>query len=316
MLASSTIGTQVTLTCAAIAAPTDIDFRDIKLAGAFGAPLTGTRLGNCRGNDETTITFVAGVAKYWNLAAGGNWNAAAWALSSGGAVATTNFPLAQDSIVIEDTGLTAGNTITLNANYNIPTLGFSTRTLAMTFATGTTTPTLYGNLTLDANVTYTGTGVLTFAGRITQNLTSAGKTLTQPININSPSGIIELVDNLTLGATLTTTLTAGTLPAAAGGTGLTTPGTAGNVLTSTGSAWVSSTPAPGAQYFGTAAVKAIAYNASNIDENSILFDALSSIMDFEQKYLNKYSNEGNSLLDQSIFDEYKKYLKNKFGISF
>ena len=210
MLASDIIGTQRTLTCAAIAASvTDIDFRDIKLAGAFGAPLTGTRLGNCGGNDAATITFTAGAPKYWNLAAGGNWNAAAWALSSGGGVATTNFPLAQDSIVIENTGLTAGNTITLNANYNIPTLGFSTRTLAMTFATGTTTPTLYGNLTLDADVTYTGTGALTFAGRITQNLTSAGKTLTQPITVNSPSGIVELVDNLTLGATLTTTLTAG-----------------------------------------------------------------------------------------------------------
>jgi hypothetical protein len=35
-------------------------------------------------------------------------------------------------------------------------------------------------------------------------------------------------------------LTAGTLPAAAGGTGLTSPGSAGNILTSTGSAWTSS----------------------------------------------------------------------------
>jgi hypothetical protein len=35
----------------------------------------------------------------------------------------------------------------------------------------------------------------------------------------------------------------GTLPAANGGTGLTAPGTAGNVLTSNGTAWTSSTPA-------------------------------------------------------------------------
>ena len=34
-----------------------------------------------------------------------------------------------------------------------------------------------------------------------------------------------------------------TLAAGSGGTGLTSPGTAGNVLTSNGSAWVSSTPA-------------------------------------------------------------------------
>jgi hypothetical protein len=217
MLASNTIGTQRTLICAAIAASvTDIDFRDINLAGAVSLPLTGTRLGNCGGNDATTITFVAGVAKYWNLAAGGNWSAAAWALTSGGAVATTNFPLAQDNIIIQNTGLTAGNTITLNASYNIPTLDFSTRTLAMTFATGTTTPALYGNLTLDSDVTYTGTGVLTFAGRTTQNLTTANKTLTQPITVNSPSGIVELVDSLTLSSTLT--IINGTIKLKAGAT--------------------------------------------------------------------------------------------------
>lgn len=36
----------------------------------------------------------------------------------------------------------------------------------------------------------------------------------------------------------------GTLPATNGGTGLTSPGTSGNILTSNGSAWVSSEPAP------------------------------------------------------------------------
>lgn len=35
----------------------------------------------------------------------------------------------------------------------------------------------------------------------------------------------------------------GTLPAGSGGTGLTSPGTSGNVLTSNGSAWTSSAPA-------------------------------------------------------------------------
>ena len=36
----------------------------------------------------------------------------------------------------------------------------------------------------------------------------------------------------------------GTLPAANGGTGLTSPGANGNLLTSNGTAWVSSAPAP------------------------------------------------------------------------
>jgi hypothetical protein len=52
-----------------------------------------------------------------------------------------------------------------------------------------------------------------------------------------------------------------------GGTGLATPGTSGNVLTSTGTAWVSSPASGGGQFFGTAAVKAIAYNSQTIAEN-------------------------------------------------
>jgi hypothetical protein len=51
--------------------------------------------------------------------------------------------------------------------------------------------------------------------------------------------------NYALYSTSSSVLTAGTLPAAAGGTGLTSPGTTGNVLTSNGTAWVSSAPAGG-----------------------------------------------------------------------
>ena len=52
-----------------------------------------------------------------------------------------------------------------------------------------------------------------------------------------------------------------------GGTGLAAPGANGNVLTSNGTAWVSSTPSGGGQFFGNAAVKAIAYNSQTISEN-------------------------------------------------
>lgn len=45
------------------------------------------------------------------------------------------------------------------------------------------------------------------------------------------------------------------------------PSTAGNVLTSNGSSWVSSPAASGGQFFGSAVVKAIAYNANSISEN-------------------------------------------------
>jgi len=130
---SDTTGTSRTLTCAAIAAMTDVDFRDITIAGAHGT-LSGTRLGDCNGNSN--ITFVAGANKYWNLAAGGNWSDTAWALSSGGSVAAANFPLAQDTVIIENTGLNTSATVTIDAGYNIGTLDTSTRTNAMTLASG------------------------------------------------------------------------------------------------------------------------------------------------------------------------------------
>jgi hypothetical protein len=62
-------------------------------------------------------------------------------------------------------------------------------------------------------------------------------------------------------------VSSGTLLASFGGTGIASPGTANNVLTSNGSGWISAAPASGGQYFGNAAVKAIAYNASSINEN-------------------------------------------------
>jgi hypothetical protein len=206
---SSVVGTSRTLTCAAIAAMTDVDFRDITIAGAHGT-LSGTRLGDCGGNSN--ITFVAGTNKYWNLAAGGNWSATAWATSSGGTPADTNFPLPQDTVNIENTGLNTSATITINVAYNIGTLDTSTRTNAMTLASGLIFPTFYGNFTYGSGVTPTGTGTYTFSNRSTKTLNSGGKTFTQTVTINAPGGGIQLLtNNLTLGSTLTTTLTSGTL---------------------------------------------------------------------------------------------------------
>lgn len=59
----------------------------------------------------------------------------------------------------------------------------------------------------------------------------------------------------------------GTLLAGGGGTGITSVGASGNVLTSNGTAWTSAAPPSGGQYYGTATTKAIAYNANSISEN-------------------------------------------------
>jgi len=203
-------GTPVTLTCAAIAAMSDVDFSDITIAGAAGT-LSGTRLGDCGGNSN--ITFGAGKTVYWNLAAGGNWNANGWATSSGGGVATTNYPLPQDTAIIENTGLNTSATITIPNYINISGVDMSTRTNAMTFAIGLTIPYFYGNFSFGSGVTTTGTGELVFSNRSTKTLNSAGISFTQSITIDAPSGGIQLVTNNMTLSTVTEifTLNQGTL---------------------------------------------------------------------------------------------------------
>ena len=212
---SDTIGTTRTLTCAAVASLTDIDFRDITIAGV-AAPVSGTRLGDCKGNSG--ITFPAAKTVYWaTVNATANWGDSAtarWSDTSGGTANQIYFPLAQDTAIFPSTLPTNGATITVNAGYNIGTIDMSARTSnTMTLATGTTTPQIYGNWINGTGTTLTGTGTLTFAGRGSQTITSAGKTFTQGFTINTPGGSVTLQDAFTVNVTSTFTLTAGTLDA-------------------------------------------------------------------------------------------------------
>jgi hypothetical protein len=186
---SDTIGTPRTLTVGTVAALTDVDFRDITVAGA-SSPWSGTQLGNCGGN--TNITFPSPKTVYWNQVGGGLWQDTAWATSSGGAVNVANFPLAQDTAIIDDTGLNTGTTILTSISYNINTIT-STKTNAYELRA---VPIIYGDVTLTASMT-TSSFSPTFAGRVTQNLTSAGNT----INNFFCSGFgasVRLVDNTTV----------------------------------------------------------------------------------------------------------------------
>jgi len=204
---SDVLGTTRTLTCAAVSL-TDVDFQDITIAGA-AAPASGTRLGDCQGNSG--ITFPAAKTVYWNLSGAQNWSATGWATSSGGSPSVNNFPLAQDTAVFDNTGSVTG-TITINAAWNIGTLDMSARTSAMTLSSSGSA-TIYGNWTNGSGTTISGTSQTTFAGRGAQSITSAAKTFTQGITIDSPSGTVTLQDALTTSraAAGAVTLTNGTL---------------------------------------------------------------------------------------------------------
>lgn len=210
---SNTIGTTRTLTVNSFAAGSaDIDFRDITVAGA-AAPISGTRFGDCKGNSG--ITFDAPKTVYWNLANGGSgWADIGWATTGGGTPAVNNFPLAQDISIFQSTGLNSAATISIKASYNIGTIDMSARTTnTMTLATGTTTPAIYSNWINGTGTTLSGTGALTFAGRSSQTITSAGKTFTQLLTFNSPGGSVTLQDALTTSSSSGVTHSAGELNA-------------------------------------------------------------------------------------------------------
>lgn len=192
MLASDTVGTARTFTVGTVATLTDVDFRDITVAGA-SSPWSGTRLGDCGGN--TNITFGAGVNKYWNLPAGGAWTAAAWATSSGGTADVLNFPLAQDTVIIENTGLNTSASITGFSGFNLKTLDCSTRSNAATLSGNNCR--IYDDVTLSTAMTVNGLSVR-FEGRTTQTITSAGKTLSN-ILVNNSGSTVTLADALSCG---------------------------------------------------------------------------------------------------------------------
>ena len=182
----------------------DCDFRDITIAGT-AAGASPTRAGDCGGNSG--VTFPAAKTVYWNLAGSQNWSATGWAPSSGGAPAINEFPLAQDTAVFDEAG--SAGTVTLQA-FNIATLDASARTSAMTLAHGAAA-TFYGNYILGSGVTISGTSTQAFSGRGTQTFTSAGKTITFPITVDSFSGTFQFGDAFSSSNSLA--LTSGTFDA-------------------------------------------------------------------------------------------------------
>lgn len=216
-LRSDIFGVQRTITLnGTLAAANDVDFRDIKVLGTFGT-WPGTRLGNCGGNSG--ITFSTPKTVYFVGTTNANWSATTWALGSGGATSVNNFPLAQDTAVIDNSSLNTGATLTMDSNYNMSGVNFSTRSNAITFAFGTNAPFMYGDFILSASVTLTGTATMTLCKRSgTQTFTSAGQTFNRPLTIDNSGGIVAFSDAFTHAATRTFTFTNGTVQFAAGAT--------------------------------------------------------------------------------------------------
>ena len=193
LLLGTTYGTPVTLTAAAVSF-TDTDFRDI--VGDGTATWSGTRLGDVGGN--TGITFPASKTVYWNLAGTQNISANGWATTQTGTPATTNFPLAQDTLIFTDTNPASGAQIIVNSSFPFGTIDFSARTLPLTLS-GVASIVFTKDVILSSAITNINVGSFYSFGRnITQNFTSAGVVLSQAINQNTIGGTLQLNDAVTM----------------------------------------------------------------------------------------------------------------------
>lgn len=196
---SFTFGTAQTITCAAVSA-NDCDFRDITIAGA-AAPISPTRGGDCGGNSG--ITFPAAKNSY-RVGTNTTWaGSSSWALTSGGTGDNNNFPLAQDTAIV-DNSTTLTGTLSLAVSYNIGSFDSSTRTTGILYNFNVTAS-VYGSYTFGSGVSIAGTSGQTFAGRGTQTFTSAGKTITFAITVDKPAGAFELGDAYNSSNTITHT---------------------------------------------------------------------------------------------------------------
>ena len=203
---SNVLGTARTLTLANPATISNADFQDITAAtNAINATTGG---GDCGGN--TNITFPAAKTVYWNLTGSQQWYSVAWAATSGGSPALSNFPLAQDTAVFDNAG--AATTVSFLNNWNIGTLNMSARTSAVTITTTSAVPIVYGSWLNGTGTTLSGTGSLPFSGRgNTQLISGNGRTFTQAITVQNIGGTVQLTSAFTTSSTQTFTLTNGTL---------------------------------------------------------------------------------------------------------
>lgn len=209
-LVSDTIGTARTITAAAVVV-TDVDFQDITGAGA-ASPFTGTRLGDCKGNSGITFTGAANKFYVGNTA---NWNAVVWATVTGGAAAANNYPLPQDTCVLDANSFNAnGQSVTINSSFRIGTITCSGTDQTYSIVTSAAW-TLFGDLTLDANITSLSAAgdTMTCSGRTTQTLTRAGGNIGNGpvITVDSLGGTVKFADSWTIAASRGITLTRGTL---------------------------------------------------------------------------------------------------------
>lgn len=183
---SGALGAQRTfaMTGGAVVINGDVDFQDITITGTpswtnTGSAFIGDGLGNgslITTNKTTPTTQTAtGTTSF-------TWSTHGW---------TSRVPLPQDTVSIPN-AFSGGQTITADMprwGADVSFVGSSGSPVLSTIASS-----IYGSLTLVSGVTQSGTANLTFAGRGSHTITSAGMTFTSVMTVDAVSGTYTLSD--------------------------------------------------------------------------------------------------------------------------
>lgn len=194
---SNVFQTARTITLTSFGTSVDCDFSDIVITGpAAGTSIT--RAGNLGGNSG--IGFPAAKTVYWNLAGTNGFAANGWATSSGGTPAVNNFPLAQDTAVVDNSSAGTGWT-SYAATFTIGTLDMSARTSAfnINFAAGNVQ--FAGSFLCGSGNTFTtnSSDAIVFVGSGSATLQSSGKSINHDLVIGCRTGgSVTLSDALSL----------------------------------------------------------------------------------------------------------------------
>lgn len=138
-------------------------------------------------------------SRYWVPGGTGNWSSTTnWSATTGGASGASVPTNADDVFINANSG--TSSVITVDAVSNCLSLDF-TGAITPTFAGGSFTLFVYGNLTLISTMSYTRTGNLVFAATTTgKTITTAGKTLTSAsVVFNGVGGAWTQLDALNIG---------------------------------------------------------------------------------------------------------------------
>lgn len=173
-----------TITAASVSA-NNCDFMDIGIAGA-AAPISPANAGN--GGNNSGINFPSAKTVY-RVGNSTSWiGTNSWALTSGGAGSDNNYPLLQDTAIIDNS--TTGASLSLSSGtIAIGGINCSSRSTPFTL---TNSGTIYtgGSLILSTSITTSGTGDYILSSDNNLILNTAGRTVTNDITLKAPEVLL------------------------------------------------------------------------------------------------------------------------------